>query len=38
MSEDELPVLDKLGYSITNVLGGVERWPGLFVRTKRFKC
>ena len=30
--------LDKLGYSITNILGGVERWPGLFVRTKRFKC
>ena len=29
--------LSKLGYNITNVIGGVERWPGLFVRTKRFK-
>lgn len=29
--------LSKLGYNITNILGGIERWPGLFVRTKRFK-
>lgn len=29
--------LTKLGFNITNLLDGIEKWPGLFVRTKRFK-
>ncbi len=29
--------LSKLDYNITNIIDGIERWPGLFVRTKRYK-
>ncbi len=29
--------LTNLGYNVTNILDGIIRWPGLFVRTKRFK-
>ncbi len=30
-------LLTKLGYTVINVLGGIERWPGLLVASKRYK-
>lgn len=29
-------LLSKLNYKVINVVGGIEAWPGVFVRTKRF--
>lgn len=29
--------LTSLGYYIYNVVGGIEKWPGLLVSSKRFK-
>ena len=37
-SKTAFVALSKLGFNITNVIDGIERWPGLFVRTKRYKC
>lgn len=28
--------LTNFGYNVTNVVGGIERWPGTCVRTKRY--
>jgi rhodanese-related sulfurtransferase len=36
-SKTAFGVLTKLGYNVTNIIDGIERWPGLFVRTKRYK-
>ena len=27
----------KLGYNVINVIGGIEKWPGLLVASQRFK-
>lgn len=36
-SKTACAALTNLGFNVTNVIGGVDRWPGIFVRTKRFK-
>ncbi len=36
-SKTAFGALTKLGYNVTNIIDGIERWPGLFVRTKRYK-
>ncbi len=28
-------ILDKLGYDVTNVVGGIVRWPGSVVKTNK---
>lgn len=29
--------LSNLGYNVINVIGGIEKWPGLLVASQRFK-
>ena len=29
--------LTNMGYNVTNVIGGIEKWPGLLVASQRFK-
>lgn len=29
--------LTKLGYNVTNVINGIDKWPGLLISSKRYK-